>query len=93
VRASIYTQIIIIIITIIIDILLDSALSASQAAPFRAETPLLLHSDSTVAPESRGHVHSPDRDPDTAILHVVGLLTAFRKRLGEFLVAITLQTR
>jgi hypothetical protein len=74
---------------IIIDILLDNALSASQTAPFRADARLFLHSDSTVAPESRGHVHSPGRDPDTAILHVDGLLTAFPKRLGEVLVAVT----
>ena len=83
--ASIYTQ-------IIIRISLDNALSASQSAPFRAEAQLFFHSDSTIAPESHGHVHSPGRDPDTAILHVDGLLTAFRKRLGEGFVAMTLQT-
>ena len=78
---------------IIIGILIDNALCVSQSAPFRAEAQLYLHSDSTVAPESRGHVHSPGRDPDTAILHVDGLLTAFRRRLGEVLVDVTLQTR
>lgn len=74
---------------IIIGILPDNALTASQPDPFRAEAQLFLHSDSTVAPESRGHVHSPGRDPDTAILHVDGLLTAFRKRLGEVPGAVT----
>jgi hypothetical protein len=77
---------------IIIGILLDNALSAPQPAPIRAEAQLFLQSDSTVAPKSRGHVQSPGRDPDTAILHVDGLLTAFRKRLVEVLVAVTLQT-